>query len=284
MIRRILVPLDGTEAGESVLPHVLALVEKTGAEVILLRADQPLPVENYMPLYDAVVSAAQEYLEGVGRRLAAEGARARCVARIGGVPWTVAEVARQERVSLVAMATRARKGLGRLLIGTVAERVARQSPAPVLVVHATDRGGRPFRNILVPVDGTGIWSTVANPAVDLARLFESRILVLRVIPRGAEQRVPAERERAERDLREAAARFRARGISTFTLLEEGDPSEVILSVCRFNAIDMIAMATHGRSGIPRFLRGSVTERVVRGAPVPVLVARSERRAAVRRAQ
>lgn len=82
-------------------------------------------------------------------------------------------------------------------------------------------------------------------------------------------------EAAQANLNAAAADLRASGIPVETMIQAGQPAETILDVARSNDVDMIAMTTHGRSGIQRFLLGNVADRVVRHAHVPVLLVRSE---------
>lgn len=290
MIHRVLVPLDGSEVSESVLAHLPRLLRNADAEVILLRADYPPPVESYVSITDAVLDVARHYLEGVRARLAAQGFRVRTVARVSSAAGAILQVVREQKVSHVAMATHGRTGFKRLLLGSVAERVIRASPVPVIVVRPGLPPAAPPRNLLVPLDGTDFSSAVLPEAMDLSRRFGARVVLLHVLERvefgrfrrSSEPSRPDGRERGEERLRRASEWCRQRGIDTLPLLEEGSPPAVILNVCRFNAIDMIAMATHGRSGIPRLMAGSVTERVLRGAAVPVLVVRAA--AAARRAR
>jgi len=89
------------------------------------------------------------------------------------------------------------------------------------------------------------------------------------------RRVERAMEAAQANLNAAAADLRASGIPVETMIQAGQPAETILDVARSDDVDMIAMTTHGRSGIQRFLLGSVADRVVRHAHVPVLLVRSE---------
>lgn len=299
MIDRILVPLDGSVTAEVILPQVRRLLRRSDSEVILLRAANPPPVENYVTVFEAALQAAREYVFAIRDRLDGQGIRARAIAELGHPAQIILETADKEHATLIAMATHGRSGLPRLLLGSVAEQVLRKSPVPVLAIRpfwSYTIAGRPedqaIRNVLVPVDGSPLSLEVMPHAVEFAKLFDARVVLLRVLE-PATARTP--RARAGRDLeqvaekfsdaevamgnlQELAEKFRKEGVTVLTLVDEGDPVAGILGVCRFHDIDLVAMTTHGRSGISRLSAGSVTEKVLRNATVPILVVRASKAA------
>jgi nucleotide-binding universal stress UspA family protein len=109
-------------------------------------------------------------------------------------------------------------------------------------------------------------------AAELAAAFESTVLVLHVLEGTLTQPAP--------EVREAAEAFRERGIRTEPLLGKGDPASQIIDLCRENGADLIAMTTHGRSGVSRWVLGSVTEKVLREARVPLLVVRGREKVTI----
>lgn len=143
MYKKILVPLDGSELAEQVLPQVSQLAGCTGAEVVLLRVPSE-PVYDYLvPDPDIVVemrqdieTAAQVYLDEVASEF-----RAMQLAVSTLVVWgapvqdTIIAVARQIQADLIAMSTHGRSGVARLVIGSVADDVVRHAPVPVLLVR-----------------------------------------------------------------------------------------------------------------------------------------------------
>ncbi|HLF93796.1 MAG TPA: universal stress protein [Planctomycetota bacterium] len=286
MARRILVPLDGSSTSEAVLPQAVRLARRTNSEVLLVRAELPIyMMEGYTPVFDSVPAASREYLAGVGEKLAAQGVRARVIDRVGAPGDVILRVAREQHVTLIAMATHGRSGLTRVLLGSVTEEVLRASPVPVYVLRpfpsyeiaqaGRPGDGRPMK-ILVPLDGSALQRAAVPQALKFAVLFHARVILLRVLGPVLKKATPtpADEEQIEealRALREAAFQVSAAGVDCLTLLEEGEAAPRILSIAREHDVDLIAMATHGRRGISRLVFGSVTEKVLREAPVPMLV-------------
>jgi nucleotide-binding universal stress UspA family protein len=175
------------------------------------------------------------------------------------------------------MSTHGRSGLARWVFGSVAEKVLRASPIPVLIVPSfTGSGGDvfptgareiPFKKILVPIASAELSLEIVPPAIEFAQLFESRVLALNVC-QGPECSVPVH------EMRRAYELFTAGGVATEPLVRQGDAAVQILEACRETGADLIAMTTHGHSGVSRWVLGSVAEKVLRGANVPLLVLRT----------
>jgi nucleotide-binding universal stress UspA family protein len=153
MKRRILIPLDGSQLAEQVLPHVRALIECQGAEIHLLSVapviDNVAASVMLYPLYvyrEQLADEAAErkrieteltnYLQGIARELELAGASACCVVRFGSPADEILSYASEHRVELIAMCTHGRSGLARWAYGSVADRVLRAASCPVLLVRA----------------------------------------------------------------------------------------------------------------------------------------------------
>jgi nucleotide-binding universal stress UspA family protein len=271
MFERILIPLDGSVMAEKVLPQVRRILHYVDAEIILVRAAVPMPFENGVVLAPDDLATARSYLQRIGDEMS--GASVKLAARGSTAASLILTVAEEEKVSLIAMATHGQRGLKRVLLGSVAESVLRKSPVPVLAVRpfALHEEHRPFRNILVPVEkGGGI-----GPAEDLARLFDARLLLLRILDDAVRKGVDLHQERvqAEAELQQLEEGLEARGVEVISLLQTGPAVEEILHAVRIHEVDLIAMRTHGRSGLSRAVKGSVTEEVLREAWVPMLISR-----------
>lgn len=143
MYNRILVPLDGSELAEQVLPGVIELAKCTGAEIVLLRVPDYPVYEYIMPVPDLNTTIqeqardqAHQYLDRISSELRATGLRVLTqVAYEGAVYATILETARELRADLIAMSTHGRSGLARLVMGSVADDVVRHSELPVLLVR-----------------------------------------------------------------------------------------------------------------------------------------------------
>jgi nucleotide-binding universal stress UspA family protein len=310
MFHSILTPLDGSPFGEHALPLAVAICRRSGATLRLLHVQQPLAaVYGETPLFredatlEPVVRARQRqggmsYLNDVASRLPAlpAGRIGRIVAE-GEVGAAIAEQAKQFATDLVVMTTHARGPLGRFWLGSVADALVRAVAAPVLLVpggeepHAPARVGR----ILVPLDGSPLAQQMVAPAADLAAAMGAEVLLLRVVAPilvpsffvegGVGMGLIDELERLDEEekrwcriagkyLDHVAATLAERGLKVSTrVVLHAQPAEAIREEAGREGIDLIALATHGRSGLSRLILGSVADRVVRGGGRPVLVQR-----------
>lgn len=149
--------------------------------------------------------------------------------------------------------------------------------------------------ILITLDGSKLSEKALEVAEPLARAAAMEVLLLRVVPlapplieggrmiMGADEVVAMERREAEEYLARIAAILRGRGLRVRPLVRIGDPTRVILAAAEAEGVTLIAMATHGRGGLGRFLFGSVTTAVMRASPIPVLTVRPEPEARARSA-
>lgn len=284
MIERIVVPLDGSLTAEAILPQIRRVLYRHDSEVILVRAVPPPPVEDSIALAEAELAAAREYILGQLERLEKSGVRARHIVRIGSPVGVILDIVEEQKATMIAMATHGASGLKRALFGSVAEAVVRKSPVPVLLlrpfwsyelVPAVRPEHAPIRNLLLPVDGSDL-ATQALPAViEFAELFETRVVLLRVLDKKeTKEGMAAAKAEAEKQLAALAKTIEKKGVETVAIVETGMPVEQILKAVRFHEIDLIAMTTHGRSGLSRMVTGSVAEDVLREATVPVMIIRN----------
>ncbi|WP_435100090.1 universal stress protein [Halarchaeum sp. P4] len=141
-----------------------------------------------------------------------------------------------------------------------------------------------YDRILVPTDGSPESERAIEEAIGLAELNDATVVALYVIDTRDYRSLPEAKwtalrseleQEGKRAVETVAERAEEAGVSAETIIEDGTPHEVILERTRDGDCDAVVMATHGRSGIDRFLLGSVTERVVRQSSVPVLVVRAE---------
>jgi nucleotide-binding universal stress UspA family protein len=280
-VKRILIPLDGSRLSEAVLPLAEALARDYDADLLLVRALRPAGSPE-------VEVEAQETAEGYLRTMAAD-----LAARGRSVEWKVwyddparaiADAARYNGVDLIAMSTHGRGGLGRLIVGSVAEALVRQAPVPVLLVRG-ELSWVPgsLGKVLVPLDGSELSEAVLPAVTALAGPFDLAIELLRAvepIPAYAAAELAAGHsaellrlEEAEADcyLSKLAAPLEARGLRVTSHVALAPAVDAILRRARDGGAGLIAMTTHGRSGVSRLLLGSVAERVLRATPVPVLL-------------
>ena len=285
-LARVLVPLDGSLLADDILGQVRRLLVRQDAEVRLLRVVSPAMAEGaaFLPNDDA--QAALTHLERHRDRLRAEGASVDIDVRVGDPAAEILGVAEAWNPSLIAMSTHGRTGPARWLLGSVAERVVRGARHPVLLANRHGAGREipeaRFRRILVPVDGSPESEAALPLALAFGRLYEAEIVLLHVGPDPAAPMavpyvvmppVPSQAELAA-VVEPARAKVVAAGRPVQVRTRYAHPAAAILDTITEEACDLVVMATHGRSGVSRWVFGSVTEKVVRHASRPVLVCRA----------
>ena len=298
MYTRILVPLDGSLAAEEAVPVAAEIARRTGAELELALvhvsmanalAAAPVAVDfeelDRLQLEDEAV-----YLRRVTERVHSEHALRVATHHLAGpIVDTLAAHIREADVALVVITTHGRGAVGRLWLGSVADGLVRMAPAPVLMLRTSDQAAErgSFRRVLVPLDQ----SAAAEQAVAAARNLiedEGECLLLTVIdpsplmnvapvPFGLIPELVVDTEMKETTrlyLERMARRLRRLGARARTAVRVASNAAVeILDEARRERVDAIVVTTHGVGGVRRFLLGSVVDKLVRGADVPVLVCR-----------
>ncbi len=283
MLERILVPLDGSEVAEAILGQVCRLLRLKDASVVLFEA-VPVPVQpgvEFAPLLSDLKAEAERYIAALVGQLAKEGVKARGVVRVGGEATAILDAAKEEKASLIAMATHGRSGFSRFVFGSVAEKVLRASDVPVLLVRSYKASGVgadrtpvqeiPFKKILVPIDGSDKSLSILPHVKAFAKSVGASVLVLGVVEPTSEGKAGE----GEPLVRIAVKDLAQAGIPVDPVVRLGDPASEILDATKRHDVDLLAMSTHGRSGPSRWVMGSVTEKVLRSATVPMLVVRSK---------
>ncbi len=277
MFERVLLPLDGSETAERVLPHLRRLLAGRSPEIVVFRSlDTAVPDIAAMGPVDA--AEAERYVRKIAFQLIQEGRQARGLVRHGSGASAILRAAREEQASLIALSTHGRSGLSRLVLGSVAESVLRGAPVPVLLVRsfppplgAPSRGrleASPIHHVLVPLDGGELSRRLLPLLRELVRPLDARVTLLHVQePPGPNPRwlVP------EAGLEEMERELRASTVPVARVLREGDPAAEILAAERSCAADLLVMASHARSGPARWILGSVAESVLHSTEVPMLV-------------
>ncbi|MBI4886302.1 MAG: universal stress protein [Acidobacteria bacterium] len=286
MFTRILVPTDFSAPSDGALEHARGLAAAFGGMVHLLHV---LPNVFLRPVVDdprGLETAAEEQLE---ERLTADERRRFLVlvalARSDEPADEIVRYARMHDMDAIVMGTHGRSGMSHALMGSIAEKVMRTAPCPVLTARAAGSGaGRGFKHVLVPTD----FSEHSDAALDCARHVAARfgaslhllhVLDDRVISgsAGSELVVAESSEvRAARatDVEERLADRLDEGdritLRATTGVLFGAPAPSIASYAAGYGFDLIVMGTHGRTGLAHLLMGSVAEHVVRSATCPVI--------------
>jgi nucleotide-binding universal stress UspA family protein len=289
MIKRIMVPLDGSNLAEQALPLARSLASTFEAELLLTMAvshEHYVNKENEGILAEAGRLASEQYLGTMERQLADEGFHVRTAVAFARPHVAISSLCDRERVDLIVMTTHGRSGVTRWTMGSVADKVLRTTNTPLILIHPTMHGAPPsaIERIVVALDGSELAEAALPLAARLAKSMGAGMhLVRAVIPPAAvfgAEYLPGALpvlEEMESDAREylktTAEKLRSTGLTTTTEVQTGIPAEVILAEAGEPG-DMVVLSTHGRSGVDRWFLGSVADAVVRHGNIPVLVVRS----------
>ncbi|MBN2098619.1 MAG: universal stress protein [Dehalococcoidia bacterium] len=301
MYKRMLLPLDGSELAEVALSYAKGIASRFGLELLLLHVAGKGEAES-LPLHQAYIDQTSERL----RREMAE-----IQGKTGGKPVAVkGEVvlgyaadeilryAAEKEVDLTIMATHGRSGVSRWVMGSVADKVLGSSALPVLLVRAGmpqdvayERWSDP--KLLVPLDGSELAELVlphvealalaqdgAAAEVILVRVCEPLVLPPVTTPETtvnwgttADQYLLESKKSAEKYLTRIQRGLSDAGLKVSLEVLDGDPATGVIDYAGQRQVNLIVMATHGRSGLGRWAYGSVAQKVLHGASCPTLMVR-----------
>lgn len=304
MTKRIVVPLDGSRTAEMALPHAVAIARAADYGLTLLRVVPPPAVVNSTAWtvapavkawegWEEEVNAEGDYLAVIAERLREMGVVVTAKLLEDDPASAIVDYAeRHPDVALVVMSTHGRGGLSRWLLGSVAEKVLHALPVPLLLVRSQEGEMLPpeftppkYKSLLVPLDGSAFAEQALAKAEEIASALRARITLVTAVAEGpvlGELVTPPalptvledEANRIRAYLNGVAERLRADGLTVDTRVEQGAPAEVLLHVADTVRADLVVMATHGRSGLPRLWLGSVAMKTVQVCRRPVLLVRA----------
>ena len=298
-LRSIVVPLDGSTLAERALPlaSVIARGARAKLRLVLVHRLPPPPLDaRSAKLYTSVVLAVRrsqrDYLRAQADRLRkSHGLQVTTLVPEGPVGPTLVDWIHRVDADLVVMATHGRGALGRATRGSVADQLVRSLKVPVLLVppgvegdaeHPSDAPGE----LVVGVDGSKPAETAVGAAAGLARVLEVPITVIQVVtpvasitgpllpfPNGLDQEITEVRRREAGDyVEDIAERLRANGHTASGIAAVGlSPAATLLDLGQPARGTILAIGTRGLGGAKRLMLGSVADKLVRAAAVPVLV-------------
>jgi nucleotide-binding universal stress UspA family protein len=276
---RLFVPLDGSPLAERALPYAAILASGGSTGMVLahvLAQGGELTRE----------SGARAALEATADRLRSDGLFVETV-----VSWTsrldvadsLLEIAGIQRCALIAMSTHGASGVGRWLYGGVAEHILRKSTIPLLLVTAATDQHWPTSGvgrILVPCDGSARAVATIETLLHSLPFNDADVLLLHVVvpPRGGAEAyifedLPSEVDRSRESLERVAAALREKGWNARASVVLGSVAASVARIAREEEADVIAMATHGHSGVARLVLGSVAAETLHRVTAPLLLVR-----------
>jgi nucleotide-binding universal stress UspA family protein len=313
MFKRIVVPLDGSKRAECALPVAVALARARLGSVLLVRVTTPEALDGISTegtpvapdVFEAERAEVTAYLDLLASQEMFKDVQT-AVRAVEGIPAeAILEAAASMPADLIVMSSRGRSGFTRWLLGSVTQKVARHSMVPVLVVPDEGEEGAALSDhraarVLVALDGSRLSEEALLPAAQLSAALSAPLIgslhLLRVVQvparfedsqgdafnRAQEQAIREAMtylSRLEREIHSAAlARY---GLHVVASVEAGaDVADTLLRVAERGGregsptCEVMALATHGRSGLSRWVMGSVAERVLGATRLPLLIVRA----------
>ena len=297
MFKRILVPLDGSELAERALGPALALAKQNSAELLLLNAPMVAPaltavVHSYdIPAFDMSMKQmhheAEQYLTYKRDTLRHEGVVVRKLVVEGDPATVIVDAAEEHRIDLIIMSTHGYTGVERWVMGSTAERILQSAPCPVLIV----RSRHPIQQMVITLDGSELAEQALAPGLAVAQALSAHVRLLRV-------KEPSDKPSADlvqqldhvepglgqhmmedfyANVDNYVERIRVECQEVYSDIEGvslvGYAAPTIADYLRTNEVDLVVMATHGRTGLGRWIYGSVTQKILRNMPCAMLVVR-----------
>lgn len=304
MFKKILVPLDSSDLAEYALSPAIQLAERFESELVLLHVLEHHTV--FIPegpdlmghninvpqtAYSQEEIAAREYLVGLNHKIGAAQPSFNCYTRLedGDPASRILDTAVEEKADLIVMSTHGYSGVTRWVLGSVAEKVMRYAPCPVLVI----RSQTPIRQVLITLDGSALAEASLTGGLAVAQALGAEVTLLRVDDSSDEidpkevielnRNEPGLGERyreslyqnAEEYLAHIQRRYRRDDLAIDTAVRFGKPAATILNYADAHHVDLIVMSTHGRTGLARWRYGSITEKVLRSANCAMLISRPD---------
>jgi nucleotide-binding universal stress UspA family protein len=295
MLEKILIPLDGSNNAEMVIPFAEELASKTRVEINLVGVSQLMP-ENIGNLYTNYLNKIKEEMQTHIKTMepAAEVTVSGDVLK--GEPATeILRFAHENGTDLILMASSGGSVRGPWLVGNVAAKVLRAAHTPLFLVRTPANitywdQRRLIRRILVPLDGSTTGSSAVPFIEVLAGICEAELVLFHVLQPTAmvsashqpavEHPVLIADESRKSDvvdyLEGICMRLNRMGLKTSTAVEVGLPAQRIIDYAKDNEIDLVAMSSHGRTGVERWVFGSVTDKVLHAGDTAVLVVQAAR--------
>ena len=278
----ILLPIDRTEEIDAVVDHAIAIADHMDATLhVLFVADTTRDSVTTVrgEFVDALVQEGNSIVETVGERVDAADISHTKVVIQGNPAQTIVEYADTHDCGLIVVPTHGREGVSRYVLGSVAEKIVRLSSVPVITtrLRADERLTFPYERILVATDGSAAADRAVEHAVDLADATDAALYVLSIVEdssigdESASSVSVAESEsRAQQAVDAAIEAAATAGVEAFERIEHGNPVAEIQRHIDEDAIDVVVLGTTGRHGLEQILLGSVAQRTVRTASVPVV--------------
>lgn len=293
--QKILLPLDGSPLAEHALHHLTWLATPAATELIVVNAMETWRYAMagselaWSDIFTSIRGEAEAYLATQRQQLQHAGYRVTTHVVEGDAAQVILDLAQTTGADLIAMSTHGRTGFMRWTLGSVAERVVHGAQIPIFLAReVTQPRVGPLGSILLPLDGSAVAEQALPEAQALAFANDAHLLLLQVIQRldessqrlffkdevAAKSTFAEWRAQAESYLAGVALRLERAGVGCSYRVVVDNPDKAICDLTKDNGVDLVVMGTHGRTGMQRWVYGSVANKVLRGASCPLLLVRT----------
>jgi nucleotide-binding universal stress UspA family protein len=288
MLQAIVIPVDGSALSERAVPYARALARPKGTRLVLVRSVSPASWNpSSRPRHRAELQEARNELTQLAASIR-EDQHLPIEEEIAqdDPSWAIIDAVERHHADLIVMSTHGRTGLGRWLCGSVAERVLRSAPVPVMLVPShveVDWSAAEMLRVLVPLDGSVLAEAILRPLAELTSVIPATVTLVRSVDPGSAIRLgapealwhydPVSELQTARQYLEGCADRLPDAVQVTTRVAEGPTGAVILGCARDLPAHLIAMATHGRTGLARAVLGSVAQEVLHDTRLPLLLVR-----------
>jgi nucleotide-binding universal stress UspA family protein len=290
--RRILVPLDGSPLSEGALPYVQEIAANLGSDIVLITVSGSDLLTTGYPFSSYLEGVSQQVKRHIKELGPAKEVQVSTEAIEGEPATEIISYANRHSVDLIAMTSRGSSARGPWLLGNVAAKVLRASTRPLLLVRKTameygPENKRLVKRILVPLDGSELGASAIPHGQGLCQALGAELVLFyamepepaRVVARGYDPYLTCLPPQALEEAQVGATAYlegiaklaRDKNQNISTVVDFGSAALCIIDYAKRNSVDLIAMSTHGRTGISRWVFGSVTDKVLHAGDTAVLV-------------
>ena len=282
----ILVPLDGSDLAAGALEPAAEIAGLASGRIHLVRVPD-LPVHAILDQLpgdiaretEAARTEAEASLAEAARLLTARGLAVSTSIEEGPPAHGIARAVADTGATLVVLTSHGRGAVARAWLGSTADRLIRTLDVPMLLLRKGE--WRKPKRVLIGLDGSERAEEILAPAIELARLWESGLLLVHVVPAPSPKStgeagtwLQHQSLVAHRYIHSLALKYRAQGFDVHAQVPvRWDPAQVLQELAATDDVELLALATRGLGGADRLLLGSVADKVIRGAELPTLVFR-----------
>lgn len=267
-LEKLLVATDGSLFSEGAVREAISFAQKCSSMLYVMSVVPRYEISG-VNVFEEEEEEAIEHLHSVKERALQEGLNCETVLAHGDETHRlIVDVAVARRVDMIVIGRRGRRGLGKVLMGSVAAKVIGHAPYKVLVVPKAAR--IEYRNILVATDGSEHSHAAASEAIEIAKRCGSNIITVSAV---CSEAARGEAMANVNEVREVAKR---EGIPVEALIPSGKPCDVVVGIAGDRSVDLIVMGALGKTGIKKLFMGSSTEKIIGNAGCAMLLVKSSK--------